>query len=310
MTTAEARDDLLAMIGVEDPNHASEIILKRIQSDINLVLQKIWTMASPWWSASKSGSVIKGPRALSGLELANGSPDVTGADINQSAIGQTLRIGDDPFDNEIADYDDSTGTMRLIRPYAGSTMSNATGTLYTDTVILPDAVMSVIPPVLIHGEHELKPLRSQRDVMLFSDAYNFHSYADTTVGPGSTVIAENRDVDVPVGFYVENYRRANGKTTLRLRVSPLPDKEYALRYDVRLGAPEITALDNSTEVPIPQGYAHSVFLPILRYQFSTWKHVNMGNQANEYKTHYDEAWQILAKLKPQPVSVGRVRIVY
>jgi hypothetical protein len=189
-------------------------------------------------------------------------------------------------------------------------MSNASGTLYTDTVILPDAVMSVIPPVLIHGEHELKPLRSQRDVMLFSDAYNFHSYADTTVGPGSTVIAENRDVDVPVGFYIENYRRANGKTTLRLRVSPLPDKEYALRFDVRLGAPEISTLDNATEVPIPQGYAHSVFLPILRYQFSTWRHVNLGNQGNEYKTHYDEAWQILAKLKPQPVSVGRVRIVY
>jgi len=399
MTTAEARDDLLAMIGIEDPAHASEAILKRIQSDINLTLQKIWTMAAPWWSAGKSGGALKGPQPLSGLALTNGStsipptltgniivsgagspvngiytisgiqngrPSYTGPNDNKiywnglfwwignttayfsgedvatpdlvttwsiqqglgildpppttaaelltpfsaSMLGQTVRLGDDPFDNELASYDSATKTATLVRPYAGITTTNGTGTLFTDTLILPDATMSVIPPVLIHGEHELKPLRSQRDVLLFSDAYNFHSYADTTVGPGSTVIAENRDVDVPVGFYVENYRRANGKTTLRLRVSPLPDKEYALRFDVRLGAPEITALNNSTEVPIPQGYAHSVFLPILRYQFSTWRHVNMGNQANEYKTHYDEAWQILAKLKPQPVSVGRVRIVY
>jgi hypothetical protein len=431
MTTAEARDDLLAMIGIEDPAHASESVLKRITSDINLVLQKIWTMASPWWSAGKSGGVLKGPQPLSGLTLTNGSPNILGDyetgrliitnatfgtkvngtysrianinaepawqnaegttlsfnayrapalpsdpgspaywaivepatgfsspttryyTVNNSAqkpplsgwltwggtsglsfnagptghtaptivkeiasvfssqfLGQTLRLGNDPFDNELASFNETTRVATLVRPYAGDTTTAGTGTLFTDTVILPDAVMSVIPPVLIHGEHELKPLRSQRDVMLFSDAYNFHSYADTTVGPGSTVIAENRDVDVPVGFYIENYRRASGKTTLRMRVSPLPDKEYALRYDVRLGAPEITALNTSTEIPVPQNYAHSVFLPILRYQFSTWRHVNLGNQGNEYKTHYDEAWQILAKLKPQPVSIGRVRIVY
>lgn len=432
MTSAEARDDLLSMIGIEDPAHASDSILKRIQSDINLVLQKIWTMASPWWSAGKSGGVLRGPQALSNLVLTKGSQSITGdfesgrlivtgatfgtkingtyspignlnsqpawanadgttlsyspytapslpsnpgspafwafvepatgfssptyryyaaapvvgekpplsgwltwggtsgtsflagpsghtaptitkeilSPFSSQLLGQTLRLGDDPFDNELAAYDEATRTATLVRPYAGSSTNAGTGTLFTDSIILPDAVMSVIPPVLIHGEHELKPLRSQRDVMLFSDAYNFHSYADTAVGPGSTVIAENRDIDVPVGFYVENYRRASGKTTLRLRVSPLPDKEYALRFDVRLGAPEITALNTTTEIPIPQNYAHSVFLPILRYQFSTWKHVNLGNQGNEYKTHYDEAWQILAKLKPQPVSVGRVRIVY
>jgi hypothetical protein len=400
MTSAEARDDLLSMIGIEDPAHASDSILRRIQSDINLVLQKIWTMASPWWSAGKSGGVLRGPQPISGFPLTKGSSSiqvqvptgnliVSGAGtaaangvytlhnttvdgkpvwvkgplsinsdsggtiwriahyyqvtssaamppasgytnvsgvspspavaqetiypdevFNPSMLGQTVRLGDDPFDNELAAYDVATKTATLVRPYAGTTTTAGTGTLFTDSIILPDAVMSVIPPVLIHGEHELKPLRSQRDVMLFSDAYNFHSYADTVVGPGSTVIAENRDIDVPVGFYVENYRRASGKTTLRLRVSPLPDKEYALRFDVRLGAPEITALNTTTEIPIPQNYAHSVFLPILRYQFSTWKHVNLGNQGNEYKTQYDEAWQILAKLKPQPISVGRVRIVY
>lgn len=312
MTTAEVRDDLLSMIGIEDPAHASDAILRRITNDINLSLQKIWTMASPWWSAGKSGGVLRGPQPISGLALVKGSSALLdhGMVLDTSMIGQTVRIGDDPFDNEISDYSEVTRTATLVRPYSGTTLADGVGSLYMDTIILPDAVMSVIPPVLIPGEHELKPLRSQRDVMLFSDAYNFHSYADTVVGPGSTVIAENRDIDVPVGFYVENYRRASGKTTLRLRVSPLPDKEYALRFDVRLGAPEVTALNTTTEIPVPQNYAHSVFLPIVRYQFSTWKHVNMGNQANEYKTHYDEAWQILAKLKPQPVSVGRVRIVY
>lgn len=405
MTSADARDDLLSMIGIEDPAHASDSILRRIQADINLALQKIWTMASPWWSAGKSGGVLRGPQPLSGLVLEKGSAQITGGTFtgnfiasgagtpqvngtytpvgtrngkteysngavllywepdlggrwrfenfyingggnNNSAgvttdtppsdgwfmgggasppptlaqelilpftasmLGQTVRLGDDPFDNELAAFDAATRTATLVRPYSGSTLGDGTGMLFMDTIILPDAVMSVIPPVLIHGEHELKPLRSQRDVMLFSDAYNYHSYSDTVVGPGSTVIAENRDTDVPVGFYVENYRRASGKTTLRLRVSPLPDKEYALRFDVRLGAPEITALNTTTEIPVPQNYAHSVFIPIVRYQFSTWKHVNLGNQANEYKTHYDEAWQVLAKLKPQPVSVGRVRIVY
>jgi len=304
MTSADARDDLLSMIGIENPTHASDSILRRIQSDINLALQKIWTMANPWWSAGKSGGILRGPRTITGLSLTHGATNVTDTTnaLNQSLLGQTVRLGNDPFDNELAGYDAVTHAITLVRPYAGASAINATGTLYSDTIILPDAVMSVIPPVLIHGEHELKPLRSQRDVMMFSDAYNFNEFADT--------VSENRDIDVPMGFYTENYRRSNGKTTLRLRVSPLPDKDYILRFDLRLGAPEIDALDAITDIPIPQNYTHSVFLPILRYQFSTWKHVNFGNQGNEYKTQYDEAWQILAKLKPQPVSVGRVRVVY
>jgi hypothetical protein len=312
MTTADARDDLLAMIGIEDPAHASESILKRIKSDINLTLQKIWTMASPWWSYGKSGGILRGPLAVSGISTTLGSVVISdpASQIDASMIGQTIRLGDDPFDNEIATFDPITKLGSLMRPYAGITSIDASGYIYTDTIILPDNVMSVIPPVLIYGEHELKPLRSQRDIMSFSESINFNSYSESSVGPSSTVIAENRDIDVPVGFYIENYRRATGKTTLRMRVSPLPDKEYILRYDVRYGAPEIAALDSATDIPIPQNYTHSILLPILRYQFSTWKHVNLGNQGNEYKTHYDEAWQLLSKLKPQPIAVGRVRIVY
>lgn len=312
MTTAESRDDLLAMIGIEDPNHASDAILKRIKSDINLTLQKIWTMASPWWSYGKSGGILKGPTAISGIEATLGSTNISDptSQLDVAMIGQTIRIGDDPYDNEIASYDAATKTGALMRPFAGVTTTDASGYIYTDTIILPDNIMSVIPPVLIYGEHELKPLRSQRDIMSFSESLNYNSHSEYSVGPASTLIAENRDIDVPVGFYIENYRRASGKTTLRMRVSPLPDKDYVLRFDVRYGAPEISALDTATEIPIPQNYTHSIFLPILRYQFSTWKHVNLGNQGNEYKTHYDEAWQLLSKLKPQPLAVGRVRIVY
>jgi len=312
MTTADARDDLLAMIGIENPAHASDSILKRIKSDLNLTLQKIWTMALPWWSCGKSGGVLKGPQSISDIGVIAGSTyfsDNLGL-LSVDMIGQTIRIGVDPFDNEIASYDATFKNGTFMRPYAGVTSASSNGYVYTDTIILPDNVMSVIPPVLIYGEHELKPLRSQRDIMSFSESINYSSYSESTVGPSSTVIAENRDIDVPVGFYIENYRRANGKTTLRMRVSPLPDKEYVLRYDVRYGAPEIADIDSTTEIPVPQNYTHSIFLPILRYQFSTWKHVNLGNQGNEYKTHYDEAWQLLAKLKPQPLAVGRVRIVY
>ena len=86
MTSADARDDLLSMIGIEDPAHASDAILRRILSDLNLTLQKIWTMASPWWSAGKSGGVLRGPQPLSGLVLQKGSAQITGGTLTGNYI--------------------------------------------------------------------------------------------------------------------------------------------------------------------------------------------------------------------------------
>ena len=468
MTSAEARDQLLAMIGLETPNHASPIILNRILSDLNATLQKIWTMSMPWWSEQKTGSILHAPKTFPHFYVKKGSNEVyawsqdaieitsnslqgwlnpttsapweppttspgigvyirdgfnyyssnpdslfyiqkqavvgggtnasnyflmerqkgtpngtrragivveyslapvletfsssdfiyklyegqfwrdyfnlshvqkplnignltfivpfgtptgqtwTGSNaafnvfpdsfIKEEDEGKTIRFSDDPTDNEISHYDSKKRVAYLVRPYMGNTKNGlVSGTIYGDVIKMPINYNSIIGPVFIAGEHELKPLRSSKDVLLFSDAYNFHSYSENVVGPGSTVIAENRDVDVPIGYYVESARYEAGQPVSRLRVSPLPEKEYLLRYQVRLGAPKIAALD-STEIPIPQNYAESILLPILRYQFSTWRHINLGNQANEYKTHYDEAWQILGKLKPQPIAIGRVRV--
>lgn len=307
MTTTDARDDLLSMIGVEDPEHASEVVHRRILSDINVVLQKIYSMAMPWWTSSRSGGILKKPLILNGLTFQNGSEVITS---NNSFLptmaGNTIRVGDDPDDNEIKDFV-SANSVTLVRPFRGTPASDGLATLYCDTIILPHDTMSVVPPVFIQGEHELKPLRSQNDVMLFSVGSPNNSYSDNFY----STTANNRDEGTPIGYYIEPYIDSLAKNTkLRLRVSPLPDRDYTLRFDVRLAAPRITAIEPAVQIPIPMGYGESIFLPILRFQFSTWRHVNLGNQSNELKQQYDEAWQILAKLKPQPVKIGRVKIVY
>lgn len=308
MTTTEARDDLLSMIGVEDPAHASESVHKRILSDINVVLQKIYSMAMPWWSSGRSGGILKKPVILNNLRFQNASEVInSNSSFLPAMAGNTIRVGDDPDDNEIKDFI-SANSVTLVRPFRGTTAtSNGVATLYCDTIILPQDTMSVVPPVFIQGEHELKSLRSQNDVMLFSVGSPNDSYSDNFW----STTANNRDEGTPIGYYIEPYIEPLTKNTkLRLRVSPLPDRDYTLRFDVRLSAPRVSTIEPASELPIPLGYAESIFLPILRFQFSTWRHVNLGNQSNELKQQYDEAWQILAKLKPQPLKIGRVKIVY
>lgn len=181
----------------------------------------------------------------------------------------------------------------LVYPYAGSSGSGMAARVFCDCLALPQSVSSIAPPVVVAGEHELAPLRGQRDRQ----------------SPYS--IAEPQDEDVPTGYLIERGPLSSGLIALRMRLFPLPDKEYSLQFNVRAEIPPFTNLtaDAGKTIPVPQNYAESVFMPLLRYQFSTWKHFEASAIRPTLKEQYENAYQILARLKPQADRIGRVRIL-
>jgi hypothetical protein len=307
MTGTEAQNDLLGLIGVESASFAPHQVTTRILGDINATLQKLYTMAVPWWTTTTDGVFIQAPATVAGLGVTKGSKSVTTpgtGTLPAWSAGCTIRLDGDSKDNELVAIDVSAATATLAIPYAGAT-GTVGARVFCDAVTLPATVASVQAPVVVIGEHELVPLRSPRDVAGFAPTVGHNRGAGRMIDD-TFILSELRDIDVPLGYYVERATASNSQPVLRMRFSPLPDKEYTVQFEAKAEAPRISNLAN--EIPVPQNYAESIFLPMLRYQFSTWKHFEASAIRGELKAQYEDAFQLLAKLKPQPSRACAVRV--
>lgn len=296
MTTAEARDDLLGLLSVEAAN-ADAATLSRILSDQNALLQTIWTMLPQGWSQVPTGERLAAPAALTGLTLSQGAKTISGT-LTAEMVGCTIRLDGDTNDNILAT------TTTLARPYLGASTGAGTGTIFGDCITLGTGTVGVLGPVILLGEHELTPLRSRRDLQMFSTA-QVHYQTRNDMPEQEYSVADPRDVNRPIGFLVEQ-ELIGTRVQLRLRVSPLPDREYVVQFDKRIATPRVMALD-STEIPLPQDMAESIYLPMLRQRFSTWKHFPAEAKAG-LKEMSDDAFTLLVKMKPMPVRLGRARV--
>jgi hypothetical protein len=306
MTGTEAQNDLLGLIGIENASFAPAQVATRILTDINATLQKLYTMAAPWWTSTTDGVFLHAPATVAGLTATKGSKTLTtpgAGTLPAWSDGCAIRVDGDPKDNEIVSRDSGGTSATLALPYAGAT-GTVGATAYCDAVTLPATVASVQAPVIVLGEHELIALRSPRDVLSFAPSIGHNRLT----GHGLTdvhLVSELRDIDVPIGYFIER-ATVNSQPVLRMRFSPLPNKEYTVQFEARGEAPRISSL--SSQIPVPQAYAESIFLPMLRWQFTTWKHFDASAIRNDLKAQYEDAFQLLAKLKPQPSRSGAIRV--
>lgn len=289
MTLSEAKNDLLGLIGLETDAFASAPIKARILSDVNAALQQLWTMAPPWWSNYITGAFVNAPVSVSGLTLAKGGFTIVSSGPGSFPTwsnGCTVRLGDDVSDNAIVSRDASSNTVTLSRPYAGSNMASGVALIFHDSIALAADVISVSSPIMVVGKHELLPLN---------------------VFPN---LITPQDQRCPENYFID-HDLSSGLTGLRIKLYPLPDSEYSLQFSVNKAAPNFTNLvsQGSQNIPVPQNYIDSIFLPLLRYQFSTWKHFEANAIRPTLKEQYQNAFQILRRLNPQPMRIGRVRIL-
>jgi hypothetical protein len=287
--------DLLGLIGVNTMLAADVVTQQRIMADINATLQKLWSMVPQWWTTYTDGEVLRAPVQIGGITATNGSRTISASPAIEAWMhGCTIRIDGDPYDNELAT------ASTLARPYAGATGSGKTAMVYGDCVTLGATVSGVIPPVILMGERELVGVGNKRDLRQFSSGSTQYE------GNISQVVSDRKDIGTPSAFHVENNRTMAGQTH-RLRVSPLPDKAYVLQFESRQITPRIAALD-TTAIPVPDQYIESIFLPMLRKQFSTWPKYKITGLRELIDEQYQDAFQMLTKLKPQPVRAGFVRV--
>ena len=86
--------------------------------------------------------------------------------------------------------------------------------------------------------------------------------------------------------------------TLRIRLAPLPDTKYTLRWRQRNAAYRVTSLADTVANLVPHGYNETLLYPVARYLFSGSTHFALveGSDRKPIEEAYGQAMALLQKL--------------
>lgn len=201
---------------------------------INLALQALYQALPVEYREKTVHVLVPAPRAVT-LSATNGSATLGASAFTTGEVGRTVVSSGDDIWHRVADED------ALAAAWLGSTGSHS-ATVYGDAVAgdgYPFERM-LSAPVLLEGsrERELVQIRDLRD----------------TYEPG-TRIGE------PRYYWLSPQGNSQGEEPLvLLRVLPIPDRAYRLRYRASFGPRRVKFTDvaNAAPLPVPDNYAEAL----------------------------------------------------
>jgi len=311
MLPSQVRNDLASYLGVEDPTHIPDNALARITSDLNACLQDIWAKGPAWLREGSIGAILNGPTPTTLGALTQGSNAWTGADTLPAwAFRNTVRIAGEPHDNQIL----SKARKEFVVPIMGANRAGV-GTVYGDSFKLPAYAQSVLR-VIIPDKYQLNPVPEASALMR-------HGRYGYRLDYGSEfeykTITTKLDVREPTHFRIEAHRPISPtgyQTTFEyhIRVVPLPPGPTPIQIDLEFGPPRYETISSlpgaEDEIPLPNNYAESILLPMVRARFSTWPHFNQPDLIQVLMGDAQAAMRQLEHLRPQRNSGARLRPSY
>lgn len=295
----DIRDDLLGLLRATAAN-ADAATLARVLNDINAAVQRVYELGPDFWSVTSSGAQVRAPVSLTGLTLANGETTLSGGSFATWMHGCTVQLAGEEQQNEIRQTGASTYALAV--PYQGSSTAAGTGTVYHDAINLAATVTKIEPPVYIPGKWELIPAESPRDQ--YEPNYWTTDHGRRRGSHASFLWDTEKDTGTPEIYQLERNLTYENAITARLRLAPLPDAAYALKYRQRHAAYRVTSLSDTVANLVPHGYNETLLLPIARYLFSGWQGfalLESGADRRRIEEDYSTALQLLKKLSEKQV---------
>lgn len=262
-------NDAFSLIGIEDPaTHADPAELRRVTSDFNKALQKIFALGPRIWSEAPAGTTLRAPESLTGLTFTDGATTLSGVSLAARMHNCTIVVGDDAQQNRVVET--GSGTYSLLFPYAGtSAVASGTATVYYDAINLAANAVEILPPIQLVGYGQLWPLTAQVELYEPGSYSTDHGRTSGWAVPWADRNGQ-REINQPREYLVESNRKYTGEITACIRINPLPNILYRLRWQQRFAAPRITGIADTTTNLIPHDYIESILMPIVRKNFSTW----------------------------------------
>lgn len=258
----DIRDDLLGLIRTATAD-ITTAQTARILTDINAGVQHIYENAPDFWNVTEEGQQIQAPASLTGLTLTNGATTLSGGSLSAYMHGCTVQLSGESQQNEIRRTGSSTYALAF--PYQGSTTAVGTGTVYHDALNLAASATAIVDPVFIPGFEPLSAVLESRD--LFRPSFNYTDHGRFPRG-APVIWNTNKETGTPRLYLVERNVTYDNQITTRIRLSPLPDTAYALRYRQRTAPYTVTSLSDTVAYLVPHGYNQSILFPVVRWKFA------------------------------------------
>lgn len=259
-------NDALSLFGCDSINGVPVNLKNRILADLNRVRQTMFMAEdADFHINTPTGTILNAPLVLTGLALTFGAKTITGAGLLPWMDRCTCFLGDDGVQNVILQT--GASTYALETPYAGTTSESAGGKVYNDAVSRPATSLSIDRPVILEGCWELLPTTNRAEMRdLFRPWGGGSDYGQITNFNQGTypVLGAQRISAPPRQYQVDSRTDYLGNMGIYIRLNPMPDQQYVLKWIERVLPTPIASLSDTTTILCPHRFEESVFLPLMR----------------------------------------------
>jgi hypothetical protein len=233
----------------------------RLLVDLNAVMQEIYGMnPGKWWAEKENGETLLAPVTLSSMTVTAASKSFSGSGLTARMHGCTVSVSGQTTQNRI--FQTGASTWEFLMPHDGSTASNATITVYHDCLNLPDASMQIIRPVILERFWELLPVDDSSGLRLPSWVV-FPSHDTFSSDSSYPANGWDRSYGTPSHYYVDKAQLYGGTWVLQIRVNPMPNVAYQLRWREKATFTAIASFADTRTVLIPKSYEASILYPLI-----------------------------------------------
>lgn len=265
-----------------------------VLNSINGALQELWNAGPSHFKRRELSAIIHGATAVRFTVTAN-SATISGFVGWQAWMaGCSVRMDGDVFDNEMVN------ATTLLQPYQGATGGAVNGYVFGDAVTLDASVSSVFGCVRLADIRELVPSPSRE---AFNRANYWHEgdYGEAIL----SVQVRRKWTGQPHTYWVDTvYSAVAGATQplIRLRVAPIPQQQYILKWDAEMNPPNVVLTDLDSDSMVFQLPGHNdelALMPFVLQRFSSCPWFKNNDARAEIARQFEQAKAAIYASRPQ-----------
>lgn len=272
------RDQLLQMCGLENVSHGPADLADRIISDIRRAQEHIGD-SNPnlfYQARPDQAEVIRAATDVTVTVTQYSKEVIFTSGWADWMAGQAILISGDSTLNRIED-EGITSAPALSQPYMGSS-GTVSATVYNDWILLPEDVNQLMDPIMIDRRLLLVQAQSAGDNALrFPDYASRSRYDRYQQRP----VLWQKSVGDPTKYWPYS-QTVRATVRAGVMLDSLPAGPNKFNYDAKkaIYAP-VCSLDDTRTTLVPENKDHEILLPVCRWFFASYQHVNVPKQELE-----------------------------
>lgn len=256
---------------------------------MNATLQKLAVRAPKFATQRPMSVLFHAPMTVNVSGLVRGETKALSAAWPLWSTGCQVLLPGETVPNRVLSLKGQEAT--LLHPYLGSAATGAVKVM-CDCAVLPQEVITVLPPVRWRGGAELLPVNGRRELARAGNAGLRGDFG--RVIRGGERIAEAYHVDSVIA-------PSGGAPQVQMRLATPAEKDEVAEFDVRCSLGWLTPnhVFNDSPLPVPAEHVESIFLPLALMRFFGSSVLRNTDAPAFVSAQAQEAEVLLQGMRPQ-----------